>query len=197
MSSQRGIFEFAERFLPELGYMKRAHMMNPMLPNLFGGKMSSSHPENTKIMFLDSPETVEQKIREGYQYQGDVKKNGVLAALRDILIPFSELCWRRGLDAQVSQGPDADGSPKPFCNRDDPTGTVFTVKVEEENGAKYKQYKSYYEIEQDLCEGRVSHDALIASIAAAFNTLLAPIRETYNKHEEWQNVSRQAYPESL
>lgn len=30
------------QYLPSLGYAKRIHMMNPMVPGLTGGKMSSS-----------------------------------------------------------------------------------------------------------------------------------------------------------
>lgn len=30
------------QYLPSLGYTKRIHMMNPMVPGLTGGKMSSS-----------------------------------------------------------------------------------------------------------------------------------------------------------
>ncbi len=33
---QRKIFTFAEKFLPELGYEKRIHLMNPMVPGLAG-----------------------------------------------------------------------------------------------------------------------------------------------------------------
>jgi len=36
---QRKIFTFAETFLPKIGYKKRLHFMNPMVPGLTGGKM--------------------------------------------------------------------------------------------------------------------------------------------------------------
>ncbi|KAK2518624.1 hypothetical protein Q9233_012428 [Columba guinea] len=39
---QRKIFTFAEKYLPSLGYAKRVHLMNPMVPGLTGSKMSSS-----------------------------------------------------------------------------------------------------------------------------------------------------------
>ena len=39
---QRKIFTFAEAYLPKLGYAKRAHLMNAMVPGLAGGKMSSA-----------------------------------------------------------------------------------------------------------------------------------------------------------
>lgn len=31
-----------QQYLPSLGYTKRAHLMNPMVPGLTGAKMSSS-----------------------------------------------------------------------------------------------------------------------------------------------------------
>lgn len=33
---QRKIFTYAERFLPRIGYKKRIHLMNPMVPGLTG-----------------------------------------------------------------------------------------------------------------------------------------------------------------
>ena len=39
---QRKIFMFADKYLPMLGYKKRIHFMNPMIPGLTGDKMSSS-----------------------------------------------------------------------------------------------------------------------------------------------------------
>jgi len=35
---QRKIFTYAEKYLPQLGYAKRAHLMNPMVPGLQGTK---------------------------------------------------------------------------------------------------------------------------------------------------------------
>lgn len=39
---QRKLFTAAKEWLPKLGYKERAHLMNPMVPGLQGGKMSSS-----------------------------------------------------------------------------------------------------------------------------------------------------------
>lgn len=68
---QRKIFVLAEESLPKyLGYKKKIHLMNPMVPGLSGGKgnkaageidkMSSSG--NAKIDLLDGPEAVAEKI---------------------------------------------------------------------------------------------------------------------------------------
>ena len=87
--------------------------MNPMLPNLLGGKMSSSHPPNTKIMFLDSPEEVTQKICKANANWTNGSINGVMASLRDILIPISELRWARlqNSDDHKERAERVDGQP--------------------------------------------------------------------------------------
>ncbi|THH14200.1 hypothetical protein EW146_g6115, partial [Bondarzewia mesenterica] len=66
---QRKIFTFAELYLPRLGYAKRAHLMNAMVPGLAGGKMSSSDPDS-KIDFLDPPEVVRRKIKKAFCEEG-------------------------------------------------------------------------------------------------------------------------------
>ena len=50
-------------FLPKLGYKKRIHLMNPMIPSFNsnnGDKMSSSDI-NSKIDFLDSAKSIKKK----------------------------------------------------------------------------------------------------------------------------------------
>jgi tyrosyl-tRNA synthetase len=54
---QRKIFMLAEKYLPHLGYRKRAHLMNYMVPSLTGTKMSASDVDS-KIDLLDDPKTV-------------------------------------------------------------------------------------------------------------------------------------------
>ena len=61
---QRKIFTYAEKYLPSLGYAKRAHLMNPMVPGLTGSKMSSSE-EDSKIDLLDSAASVKKKLKKG------------------------------------------------------------------------------------------------------------------------------------
>jgi tyrosyl-tRNA synthetase len=41
---QRKLFIAAKEWLPKIGYKERAHLMNPMVPGLQGGKMSASDP---------------------------------------------------------------------------------------------------------------------------------------------------------
>ncbi|KIW76042.1 hypothetical protein Z517_10787 [Fonsecaea pedrosoi CBS 271.37] len=128
-TDQRGIFEFAERFLPQLGYRNRAHLMNPMLPNLYGDKMSSSHPPHTKIMFLDDEATVEEKVRAGYLSSDEVSRNGVLATLRDVLIPLSQLQMERwvGGTASVERVGDTPTHDTPLSSLPTTTTTTTTT----------------------------------------------------------------------
>ncbi|KAL5600308.1 hypothetical protein FOVSG1_008120 [Fusarium oxysporum f. sp. vasinfectum] len=87
---QRKLFTAAIEWLPKLGYRKRAHLMNPMVPGLKGSKMSSSD-ENSKIDLLDSPDVVARKIRKAECVPKQVKENGVLALVEYVLLPASAL----------------------------------------------------------------------------------------------------------
>ncbi|XP_035207785.1 tyrosine--tRNA ligase, cytoplasmic-like [Stegodyphus dumicola] len=84
---QRKIFTFSEKYLPQLGYSKRIHLMNPMVPGLTGGKMSSSL-EDSKIDLLDSPATVKKKLKKAFCEPGNLEENGVLAFVKYVLLPL-------------------------------------------------------------------------------------------------------------
>lgn len=86
---QRKIFTFAEKHLPNLGYVKRAHLMNPMVPGLTGGKMSSSE-EDSKIEFLDDPASLKKKMNKAFCEPGNITDNGVLAFVKQVLLPLSD-----------------------------------------------------------------------------------------------------------
>ncbi|XP_072274125.1 tyrosine--tRNA ligase, cytoplasmic [Pyxicephalus adspersus] len=84
---QRKIFTFAEKYLPALGYAKRIHLMNPMVPGLTGSKMSSSE-EESKIDLLDSPSDVKKKLKKAFCEPGNIESNGVLSFVRHVLFPL-------------------------------------------------------------------------------------------------------------
>ena len=46
------LYDYIDQFLPNLGYRKRAYLMNYLLPGLNGGKMSASNPDS-KIDLLE------------------------------------------------------------------------------------------------------------------------------------------------
>jgi tyrosyl-tRNA synthetase len=83
---QRKIFVFAEKYLPMLGYTKRAHLMNPMVPGLTGSKMSSSE-DDSKIDLLDSAAAVKKKLKKAFCEPGNITDNGLLSFAKFIIFP--------------------------------------------------------------------------------------------------------------
>ncbi|XP_022912822.2 tyrosine--tRNA ligase, cytoplasmic [Onthophagus taurus] len=84
---QRKIFTFAEKYLPQLGYQKRAHLMNPMVPGLTGAKMSSSEDES-KIDLLDTPAAVKKKLKKAFCEPGNIENNGILSFTKHVIFPL-------------------------------------------------------------------------------------------------------------
>lgn len=84
---QRKIFTYAEKHLPQIGYSRRAHLMNPMVPGLTGDKMSSSVIES-KIDLLDGPEAVKAKIDRAACPRDNIADNGVLAFIEHVIWPL-------------------------------------------------------------------------------------------------------------
>ncbi|KAL4072042.1 tyrosyl-tRNA synthetase [Scleroderma citrinum] len=193
---QRKIFTFAELYLPRLGYAKRAHLMNPMMPGLMGGKMSSSDPDS-KIDFLDPPEVVKRKIKKAFCEEGNVTDNGLLAFLNAVLIPISELRLQRLHSAtnEVSgeESKEAVVPQKPFVADDAPEGTVFTITREKGGGPSH--YKTYQELEDDFAAKKIHPGDLKASVRDAITSLLEPIRAAFLADEEWQKIEQLAYPD--
>lgn len=86
---QRKIFTLAEKYLPQLGYVKRVHLMNPMVPGITGAKMSASL-EDTKIDLLDDPATVKRKLKKAFCEPGNITENGILSFIKFVLFPMLE-----------------------------------------------------------------------------------------------------------
>ncbi|XP_033210758.1 tyrosine--tRNA ligase, cytoplasmic [Belonocnema kinseyi] len=84
---QRKIFTFSEKYLPALGYEKRIHFMNPMIPGLAGAKMSSSE-DDSKIDLLDNAASVKKKLKKAFCEPGNVTDNGLLAFSKHVLFPL-------------------------------------------------------------------------------------------------------------
>merc|ERR1711936_245044 len=83
---QRKIFTYSELILPRLGYAKRAHLMNPMVPGLTGSKMSSSE-EDSKIDLLDSAAAVKKKLKKAFCEPGNIADNGILSFCKYVIFP--------------------------------------------------------------------------------------------------------------
>lgn len=86
---QRKIFTLAADCLPRLGYSKRVHLMNPMVPGLTGDKMSSSE-KNSKIDILDSAESIAKKIKNAECPPMITEKNGVLSFVKMVLFAVDD-----------------------------------------------------------------------------------------------------------
>ncbi|KAL4875538.1 hypothetical protein BJY04DRAFT_161334 [Aspergillus karnatakaensis] len=87
---QRKLFVAATEWLPKIGYRKRAHLLNPMIAGLQGGKMSSSEADS-KIDLLDPADAISKKIRKAECAPKVVEENGVLAIVEYILLPAAGL----------------------------------------------------------------------------------------------------------
>ncbi len=85
---QRKILMFARENLPKIGYKPRVEILNPLMPSLTGGKMSSSDLKS-KIDVLDPEEEVTRKIKSANCAPGEVEGNGMLAFAKHVIIPFS------------------------------------------------------------------------------------------------------------
>ncbi|KAM6499141.1 tyrosyl-tRNA synthetase [Amanita muscaria] len=184
---QRKIFTFAELYLPRLGYRKRAHLMNAMVPGLAGGKMSSSDP-NSKIDFLDSPEVIRRKVKAAFCEEGNVKENGLLAFVGAVLMPISQLRIDRvNGDGVLESGL---GDQRPFGE----DGAVFSIERDERFGGRL-DYGSFGELEKDFEEKRVHPKDLKTAVGNAIVRLLEPIRKAFEENEEWRDVERLGYPD--
>lgn len=101
---QRKIFTFSEKYLPQLGYEKRIHFMNPMVPGLAGGKMSSSE-EDSKIDLLDSPANVKKKLKKAFCEPGNIQDNGLLSFVKHVLFSL----FKEGEGFSVKRKPENGG----------------------------------------------------------------------------------------
>lgn len=111
---QRKIFILAREQLKKVGYSKRIHLMNPMVPGLAGGKMSSSDP-SSKIDLLDTEKKVGKKINKAFAEEGKVEDNGLLAFANAVIFPFLA---REGKDFAIERD-EKWGGPISFASYDD------------------------------------------------------------------------------
>ncbi|KAJ1925620.1 Tyrosine--tRNA ligase cytoplasmic [Tieghemiomyces parasiticus] len=164
---QRKIFTFAEKYLPQLGYAKRAHLMSPMVPGLQGSKMSASDPDS-KIDLLDDPKAVEKKLKKAFCEEGNIADNGLLAFTKHVLFPAASLR-------------SADGS------------ATFTIQRPEKYGGN-SVYTTYEALEKEFAEKLVHPGDLKKSVAQGINDLLAPVQAYFANNIEYNGIAELAYP---
>lgn len=189
-TSQRKIFIFAETHLPKLGYAKRAHLMNAMVPGLKGSKMSSSDA-GSKIDFLDDPSDVKKKLKNAFCIEGVVEENGVLAFVKAVLFPIARLRLEsEGLGAEIgAQG----GRSKSLVLDDAPEGTLFSIQRPEKFGGNL-HYSSYGDVEADFVSKKLHPSDLKTGVADAINTLLEPIQNAWKEDPAFKKAEELAYP---
>lgn len=163
---QRKIFTLAVEALPRVGFAKRAHLMNPLIPGLQeGGKMSSSDPDS-KIDLLDMPDVVRRKFKKAFCPIATVEGNGVLSFVQYVLLPASALA-------------SADGKAS------------FTVPRRD---AEPLVYDSIEQIHADYRADILQPQALKPAATEALLALLAPIRKAFEESKEFQEIEKKAYP---
>lgn len=161
---QRKIFVFAEKYMPALGFKKRVHLMNPMVPGLTGSKMSSSEADS-KIDLLDTPAAVKAKIRKAFCEEGNVEQNGVLPFVKHVLFPVFKL---KGL-------------------------STFTIQRSEKFGGDIS-FATFDELASAFAAKQVFPLDLKNAVAEYINQLLEPIRQKFSTSPELQNLLATAYP---
>ena len=82
---QRKIFTYLEKYL---GYTKRAHLMNPIVPGLTGNKMSASEADS-KIELFESPADIKKKLKKAFCEPGNIIDNGVLSFCKFVIFPWT------------------------------------------------------------------------------------------------------------
>lgn len=161
---QRKLFTAAKEWLPKLGYRQRAHIMNPMVPGLQGGKMSASDP-NSKIDLLDDADTVTKKIRKAECVPKVPEGNGVLAFCEYVLLPAARLKGQPGFVVDRSR----DNLPELV-------------------------YMDVAQMNEDYRNDVLTPQILKPAVSKAINVLLDPIREEFKNSADFQELVEKAYP---
>jgi len=144
---QRKIFMFAREFLPKIGYEKRTHLMNPLIPGLGeSGKMSSSEP-NSKIDFDDTDKQIRKKVNKAFCADGVVEGNGLLAMLNYIIF--------QKLNAEKR---------------------IFVINRPEEYGGKI-EFENYKSVESAFAAKTLSSIDLKQGLAEEIIKFITPLRE--------------------
>ncbi|WPK24033.1 hypothetical protein PUMCH_001287 [Australozyma saopauloensis] len=166
---QRKIFVLAEENLPGIGYKKRAHLMNKMVPGLGqGGKMSASDP-NSKIDVVEEPKVVKKKIGAAFCEPKVVADNGLIAFIENIVQPIQEL------------------------KGGEPGALQFHIDRPEKYGGPIT-YTTLDQLKADYEADILKPVDLKAGVADRINELLAPIRAAYESDPDFQLASEKGYP---
>lgn len=156
--------------------------------------MSASDPDS-KIDFLDPPDTIRKKIKKAFCEEGNIVDNGILAFISTVLIPISQLRLERNRGVDGEEVRKATANQLPFAGEGAPEGTVFSVERPDKFGGSL-HYTNYEDIEKDFAEKNLHPGDLKKAVAEGIVSLLVPIQDAFNKNEEWQRTLLAAYPEN-
>lgn len=169
---QRKIFALATETLPKIGYRERAHLMNPMVPGLAGGKMSSSEPDS-KIDVLDAADVVTRKLKKAHAAPKEIEGNGLISFVEYVLLPVSSL--------------KNNGEPKFVVER-------RPKKQDEAEMPESLVYTSIAHLKSDYASDVLTPQLLKPAVTSALLELLAPIQAEFQASSEWQAIEQKAYP---
>jgi tyrosyl-tRNA synthetase len=169
-TDQRKIFALSHDFLPKIGYNKRIHLMNPMIPSFSRGaevldakKMSCSDP-HSKIDLLDDPKDIMKKINKAYCEFGNITDNPLLTFCKYVIFPILEL-----------QG-----------------GKDFVIDRPENYGG-VMSFNTYEELESQYSDRLVHPVDLKKGVREFLVKFLEPLRDYFSSEDKVELIKR-SYP---
>jgi tyrosyl-tRNA synthetase len=149
--------------------------------------MSSSDP-NSKIDFLDTPAAIKKKVRAAYCEVGKTQDNGLLAFIKEVVIPIAELRQN-----YLKENPN-ESFPLTFTSENPPTAeTLFTISRSAEHGGD-QHYSDYQTLEDDYAAEKIHPGDLKLAVTNALLSLLGNVQKEYESNEEWKKAESEAYP---
>jgi len=174
---QRKIFMFASDYLPKIGYKKRIHLMNPLVPglstislktagieiDLANNKMSASD-QKTKINVTDTVSQIKKKINSTYCLEGDVDDNTLIILLQRVIFPS--------------------------LNR---IGVPFQIQKPAKFGGELITYEKFNDVMSDFSEKKLHPADFKLGILTALAHILEPVRTRFET-PEMKSLLQRAYP---
>lgn len=165
---QRKIITFSREYLPKLGYKKRIHLLNPIIPGLSTSKtngefvkMSSSDPKG-KIDLTDSASDIKTKIKKAYCLEGDIDDNTPLQLIKNLVYKILKRFDR-----------------------------PFVINRPEKYGGD-KIYYNYEDLQKDFQNKCLHPEDLKSGLANFFVQLLEPLRVKFNE-KNYSEIKKLSY----
>ena len=163
---QRKTFALSIDTMHKMGFKTRAHLMNPMVPGLAGGKMSSSDPKS-KVDLLDDATTIQKKIAKAVCAPREIEGNGVLAFIQHVILPFSAL-----------RSPDC----------------MPSISVVLANQTEPTSFTNYQEVVAAYAKDSLTPQLAKQIVMDGLIQLTESIHREFEADKEWQAIVSEAYP---